>query len=328
MSIINPVPSAAITQGFGFTGLGSNGAFLWNYTGAYYPSGFHTGIDLSAASGSTIYNVDYGVVYVAAWDGCGQGSCWGQGGGYVAIVKHNTWPFFSSHAHMNGLFVSPGQPVYRGQPLGRLDTMGYATGPHDHHSVWLRGLWPNVNNAYPMDPRWYWPGGARANYYEGLSAKVRVSGNEPLRQSPGLTRIVRQVGPAGAQLPYFYSVHGPTVSAYGITSNLWRLVWSGRFCWAWAPRTSQLRTSAPTREDREEVARSLGIVGPDGQPIGGQSHAKHAPGADLYDHVTALEEPRKAAHRLRRDQWWKEHERTDDERWEETVEEDDHGTDG
>lgn len=275
MGLSNPVPGSAITQGFGYTGLGSNGPFTWNYNGKHYPSGFHTGLDLSAADGTKIRNVQYGVVVAASWNGCEpNGSCWGYGGGYVVIVKHNATPVYTSHAHMRGLYVKAGDPVYKGQPLGILNTRGYASGPHDHHSLWIKGLWPTVNGAYPLDPRSFWDGTAGAGNVLVQPSTVRVNAGVNLRSGPGTNyAIVGSTGGSARSFPYFKTVTGSAVSG---ADRRWRLIWSGRWSWVWLPLTAVTRGLAQPDEEVGDLSHLIEAANE--KPTGGRELTVRAPG--------------------------------------------------
>lgn len=247
----NPVSGAVVAQRWGYTGLSSNGPYYDNrYSPArYYPSGFHTGVDLAAPRGTHIRNMEHGIVVAAAWNGCEpNGSCWGYGGGYVAIVKHNAVPLYTSHAHMQRLFVHAGQPVHRGQLIGELDTQGYATGPHDHCSLWIKGLWYTVNRAYTLDPR--------AAIYGALADKpmlnpssVRVPLGVHLRAGPGLGYSIVCANRKGTILPQFkIQRHAGAVPGYA--SRAWRLVWCGRWAWVFDPLCDVVK---PLALDDEEL---------------------------------------------------------------------------
>jgi murein DD-endopeptidase MepM/ murein hydrolase activator NlpD len=280
-----PVADGSLTQRWGYTGLQSNGPYYDNRfsPARYYPSGFHTGVDLSAPRGTKVRNAEHGVVYAASWNGCDQfGSCWGYGGGYVVIVRHNSTPVYTSHAHMQRIFVQKGQPVHKGQVLGELDTMGYASGPHDHFSLWIRGLWWSVNRAYTLDPWSAFYGGLRdsplikpARCHVPLSVNLRA---RPTRRSEKVCeRRKRTV------LPMFKIKNGGSVPGY--SSELWRLVWCGRWAWVFNPLVDVIR-AAPVTDDILEDAGAipldeLGL----GTPEGGsdQELAEFAPSPELAD---------------------------------------------
>lgn len=258
----NPVHGATVAQRWGYTGLSSNGPYYDNrYSPArYYPSGFHTGIDLSAPSGTIIRNMEHGVVRAASWQGCEpNGGCWGYGGGYVAIIQHNSVPVFTSHAHMKKLYVKAGQPVHKGQAIGVLDTMGNASGPHDHCSVWIRGLWYTVNRAYTLDP-WRVIYGATGDKPMLNPASCRVPLDVNLRSGPGPAYPRVGVGRQKTVLPMFKSVHGGVPA--GHSSDRWRLVWYGRWCYVYQPLTTVVRAAAPSDDDLLELgAAELAEVG-------------------------------------------------------------------
>jgi hypothetical protein len=265
-----PVADGNLTQRWGYTGLGSNGPYYDNrYSPArYYPVGFHTGIDLAGPRGSIIRNMEHGIVVAASWNGCQiSGACWGYGGGYVVIVKHNSTPVYTSHAHMQRLFVKPGQPVMRGQRLGELDTMGFASGPHDHCSLWVRGLWYTVNRAYTLDPWSAMYGSLRRSPLLN-PASIRVTLDVNLRTGPGVG--YRKIGERRQRtiLPRFKVVQGGRVS--GRSSRSWVLTaYRGRWCYVYEPFTTVVRSIEPT--DSELIA--LGGVPLDelgeGEPDGG-----------------------------------------------------------
>lgn len=270
MATRNPVTGATITQGFGYTGLSSNGPFLWNYNGRYYPVGFHPGIDLAAATGTKVRNIQHGIVYAASWNGCNERGCWLQGGGYAVVVRHNSHPFYSCHAHMNRLYVVPGQPVYKGQPLGALDTMGYASGPHDHHMVWVRDLWYNLNGAYPMDPRRYWSGGDLANKGYAQPASMRVQAHTWFRKGPGPDYDTGRFRyDHSVVVPYFKTVTGKD-------GNRWRLTWR-RSAWRWA-RASHTDIVRRVAEPPPAELEGESMIA-----LGGESLETWSPGPDLSD---------------------------------------------
>lgn len=264
-----PVADGNLTQRWGYTGLASNGPYYDNRFSPpkYYPSGFHTGIDLAAPQGTRVRNMEHGVVHIASWNGCRDGACWGVGGGYVVVVKHNSTPVYTSHAHMMRLLVKQGQPVHRGQALGILDTAGYATGPHDHASLWIRGLWWSSNHAYTLDP-WSAIYGSLRTSWLLKPASCAVPLSVHLRAGPGLSYSVVARNRQKTVLPVFKNKLGGAVP--GFSSRLWRLVWYGRWAWVYAPLADMIRTAPVTDDILEEAgAIPLDKIG------GGEPHAGH-----------------------------------------------------
>lgn len=315
MGLAFPVAGATITQPFGYTGLTSNGPFQWNANGMYYPSGFHTGLDIDTVPiGSIVRNMQYGVVYAASWEGCVGGGCWGYGGGYVVIVKHNGIPFYTSHAHMNYLYVRAGQPVIKGQALGKLDTMGYATGPHDHAAAWFRGLWPTVNGAYPLDPQYFMDGHPGAGDGRVVPSMTRVNPHVNLRGGPGTQNgIVGNTGSGYAYYPYFYMVNGTPPA--GFTDPRWKLVWATppvtsapRYAWAYAPLTVVSRAVAPETGRHDALSPDLitpyaALVAP-GRRRTHTDKTAHAPGGEAeWGQPEPIGQPGATRHRSRAKVW-------------------------
>ena len=91
--------------------------------------GFHAGLDFPAASGTPVVAAAAGVVAAAGYlDGWGLRVVTSHGVGVATLA-----------AHLSSVAVRPGQPVARGQLLGRVGMTGHATGPHLHLEVLLRG---------------------------------------------------------------------------------------------------------------------------------------------------------------------------------------------
>ncbi|MCR5192385.1 MAG: M23 family metallopeptidase [Bacteroidales bacterium] len=99
----------------------------------------HTGVDLSAKTGTPIYATGDGVVKVA-------GRSDDLGGYGIAVLIDHGYGYQSLYAHMSEVKVRQGQSVKRGELLGLVGSTGLASGPHCHYEVWLNGN--KVNPVY------------------------------------------------------------------------------------------------------------------------------------------------------------------------------------
>ncbi|MFG2737323.1 LysM peptidoglycan-binding domain-containing M23 family metallopeptidase [Streptomyces carpaticus] len=93
--------------------------------GSMWASGYHTGIDFPAATGTPVLAVGDGEV-VSAGDGGSYGN--------QVIVKHADG-HYSQYAHLSSLSVSAGQSVSAGDQLGGVGSTGNSTGPHLHFEI-------------------------------------------------------------------------------------------------------------------------------------------------------------------------------------------------
>lgn len=98
---------------------------------------FHSGIDISAGSGTTIVAADAGTVLTAVYSS--------SYGNYVVISHGNGSS--TLYAHMSSMAVSAGQSVTKGQTIGYVGSTGWSTGPHCHFEI-------RVNNSL-VDPASY-----------------------------------------------------------------------------------------------------------------------------------------------------------------------------
>lgn len=86
---------------------------------------YHSGIDLSAPTGTTVFASDGGTVIFAGW------SNWGYGN--AVVVAHGR--FLTLYGHMSSVAVSCGQTVSRGTPVGAVGSTGNSSGPHLHFEI-------------------------------------------------------------------------------------------------------------------------------------------------------------------------------------------------
>ena len=122
-----------------------NGVLMFpiDYSGYKYMSrGFtgvwaHNGQDLCGYVGTPIYAAQSGVVTVAKYTNRGYGIYCriNHGGGMETL-----------YGHCNGLAVSVGQYVQKGQLIAYLGNSGNSTGPHCHFEVIINGTRVNPAN--------------------------------------------------------------------------------------------------------------------------------------------------------------------------------------
>ncbi|MET9497162.1 M23 family metallopeptidase [Streptomyces sp. NPDC006552] len=110
--------------------------------GSMWSSGYHTGLDFAASTGTPIYAVHGGTVTEAGWAGA-------YGYRTIITLDDGTELWFCHQSSMN---VSVGQHVATGDVIGRVGATGNVTGAHLHLEVhpggdatgidpaaWLRG---------------------------------------------------------------------------------------------------------------------------------------------------------------------------------------------
>lgn len=97
---------------------------------------FHTGIDMSAPSGTPVHAAADGVVSQAEWSGRY---------GKLIVVDHGNG-MSTYYAHLSQFNVVPGQEVRLGQVLALSGGTGRVTSPHLHYEVRMRST---PVNPYP-----------------------------------------------------------------------------------------------------------------------------------------------------------------------------------
>ncbi|MEV6249743.1 LysM peptidoglycan-binding domain-containing M23 family metallopeptidase [Streptomyces sp. NPDC051742] len=94
-------------------------------SGSMWSSGYHTGADFIASSGTTVRAVGAGTVVSAGWSGAY---------GNEVVIQHADGNY-SQYAHLSSLAVSSGQAVTGGQQIGLSGSTGNSTGPHLHFEI-------------------------------------------------------------------------------------------------------------------------------------------------------------------------------------------------
>ncbi|MFJ8017258.1 peptidoglycan DD-metalloendopeptidase family protein [Streptomyces sp. NPDC096339] len=118
---------AAKTSASGFVApLASTGiSTQYKVAGSMWSSGYHTGVDFIASSGTTVRAVGAGTVVSAGWGGAY---------GNEVVIRHADGNY-SQYGHLSSLSVSVGQSVTAGQTIGLSGSTGNSTGPHLHFEI-------------------------------------------------------------------------------------------------------------------------------------------------------------------------------------------------
>ncbi|MFI9004227.1 peptidoglycan DD-metalloendopeptidase family protein [Streptomyces sp. SBR177] len=119
-------PAAAPAASSGWVAPVSGGIGTpYRASGSMWSSGYHTGVDFIASTGTTVRAVGPGTVYSAGWGGAY---------GNQVVIQHADGTF-SQYAHLSSLSVSAGQTVSGGQQIGLSGATGNVTGPHLHFEM-------------------------------------------------------------------------------------------------------------------------------------------------------------------------------------------------
>lgn len=146
----NQIAAAAAAKAAAGDGDGGSSGFLWpcpashRITSYFGPrkapvagaSTYHKGIDIGAASGSSIVASASGRVTTAAYSS--------SAGNYVVISHGNG--ISTVYMHASALYVSEGQTVVQGQAIAAVGSTGYSSGPHLHFGVIVNGSYVNPLN--------------------------------------------------------------------------------------------------------------------------------------------------------------------------------------
>ena len=115
----------------------------YGVSGRYWSSGYHTGLDFRASTGTAVYSIGDGQVFDT-----GYSSAYGN---YVEIYHGNN--IYSFYAHASRVQVSTGQRVSKGQQIMLSGATGNVTGPHLHFEIRT----PGYRYANCVNPRPYLP---------------------------------------------------------------------------------------------------------------------------------------------------------------------------
>jgi len=120
-----------------------SGAFAWPTSGSVSQGywGGHAALDIGSWTGAPVKVADSGyVVYV------GRG--WSSGYGNHIIVDHGNG-YSTLYAHLNSIFVSPGENIGKGVQIGTVGNTGNSTGPHLHFEIRYQGVRRNPYSFLP-----------------------------------------------------------------------------------------------------------------------------------------------------------------------------------
>jgi len=120
-----------------------SGAFVWPSSGTInqqFWSG-HPAVDIGAWTGAPVGAADGGYVAYAAGG-------WNGGYGNHVIIDHGNG-FVTLYAHLNSIYVKPGENVARGAQIGSVGNTGNSTGPHLHFEIRYQGVPRNPLNYLP-----------------------------------------------------------------------------------------------------------------------------------------------------------------------------------
>jgi hypothetical protein len=115
---LQPLPVMTVTSDFGLRRIIND-----------LPRNPHTGVDLSAAAGDTVFAPNRAQVTLS-------GDFYFNG---KSLVLNHGEGFYSMYFHLSDYLVQEGAIIDRGQPIGLVGSTGRSTAPHLHWGIILRG---------------------------------------------------------------------------------------------------------------------------------------------------------------------------------------------
>ena len=119
---------------------------------------FHDGIDIAAATGTSVAAAMDGVVTVSSWSN--------TYGNYIIFITKEGYEI--KYAHLLKSFVKSGDTVEQGQIIAQSGNTGLTTGPHLHYSISDATGYIDPFSYVNLD---YTPK-ARSDYLSALAAEV------------------------------------------------------------------------------------------------------------------------------------------------------------
>lgn len=198
----------------GSVGLRSNGidpTFSLGYAqtpggGDYISYDGHNGWDY-ALRYENVLAAAPGTVTIAGIDSVN--TCFGQN----VVIDHGNG-FSTRYGHLSSIYVTPGEPVTRGQVIGVSGNTGCSSGPHLHFGVYITSSWTAV------DP-WGWAGAPGADPWPSDPGNLWLTGYAqfPLPAAP--TNVIAGAGNAAATVnwtpPSFNG--GTAIATYNVTAS-------------------------------------------------------------------------------------------------------------
>ncbi|WP_128379433.1 M23 family metallopeptidase [Streptomyces cavernae] len=116
---------ASNVAGFTLPIQGASVGTPYRMSGSMWSSGYHTGVDFAAPTGTSLEAVGAGTVVSAGWGGAY---------GNQVVIQLDDGKY-AQYAHLSSLSVSAGQRVAAGQQVGLSGATGNVTGPHLHFEI-------------------------------------------------------------------------------------------------------------------------------------------------------------------------------------------------
>ncbi|KND44625.1 M23 family metallopeptidase [Streptomyces stelliscabiei] len=124
-STSNGQSASANSSGFSLPIQGATIGTAYKTAGSMWSSGYHTGVDFVAPTGTPLKAVGAGAVVSAGWGGAY---------GNQVVIKLADG-YYAQYAHLSSISVSAGQSVSGGQQIGLSGATGNVTGPHLHFEI-------------------------------------------------------------------------------------------------------------------------------------------------------------------------------------------------
>ncbi len=147
--------------------------FGWRIHPIYHRRIFHKGVDLPGTIGDPIYAT--GDATVESIDERNSRRGYGR-----QILLDHEFGYKTRYAHLNKVYVKPGEKVVRGQLIGELGRTGGVTGPHLHYEV--------IHQGEVVNPINYFNKNMTPEEYERIMAEVREQNLEKFDEQNGTTQ--------------------------------------------------------------------------------------------------------------------------------------------